>query len=769
MIIFLIAGTIFSKSSLSNPGFGRKSETFVLDASQFPKELRKNNPAKIYLLYNGKSFSHAKSDPLGLFFRGDTIINLKGFTDSLNEGIKGYRLIFENHNSKDSSWQTNSASGPKTFVFRPNFLDSVLQVDTKFRISDKAYNLGDDLLHILAYDSSMKVVDDFVYYYLKKLILAKPVPSEIILTYLLREYEVYNSYDRNRYSVNAVWSLSIGINIKPDQFKGLNVGGVNCETDAISYNNFFKEQFHKKLGSLAETSFREYVLLGKDATKEAILTALKDIAAKASPKDYFIFNFSGFTSQISLDSSNSVTYFFPYDKKGYPYDMFEGNNIKKYAGQLDKQLISLNILQEYTQQIQADNQLFISEAGESKKFKTEFIRTLMQNSPEVAGILNKNRIIIVPNSFGRDDVSCNNQMIKKGPINYFITSLDSAYNIYDIFKEGRGSDQIAYEIKNVQNTCKSFSYNYFDIFFEKQFLQQYKEIFGDGVGQTRGLTTKSNEIQETVSSLTGKHYALVVGTDNYKAKGWNKLSNPIKDAKAVADELSNSYGFEVQLMEDRPMDTIYKAIREYYRIAKPNDQLVVYFAGHGDVDVDLLSDGFIVCADSKSVDDDPVRNSYIPFTKLQKMLNNIPARQVLLLLDVCHGGTFDPKYFDNIKNEKREGEFSNISNKNLLQFLKDKLPLRTRKFLSSVGAEPAFDGKAGQHSPFANLLLQVLRTRGSNSNGIIKVSDIFTVLQTASTNETAVLKIAPDMNDFGKVDAYTEFIFIPVEKVPTKE
>jgi Caspase domain len=222
----------------------------------------------------------------------------------------------------------------------------------------------------------------------------------------------------------------------------------------------------------------------------------------------------------------------------------------------------------------------------------------------------------------------------------------------------------------------------------------------------------------------------------------------------------------VQLLEDKPMDTIYKAIREYYRIAQPNDQLVVYFAGHGDVDDELLDDGFIVCNDSRSVDDDPVRNTYIPYGKLQRMLNNIPARQVLVLLDVCHGGTFDAKAFDQVK---REGDFGSISNRNVLQFLKDKLPLRTRKFLSSVGSEPAFDGKAGRHSPFAGLLLQVLREKGGGSNGIVTLTDINAVLKTASLNETAALKISPHMADFGTVDAFSEFIFIPVDQTASKK
>lgn len=555
--------------------------------------------------------------------------------------------------------------------------------------------------------------------------------------------------------VGKVWCVSIGI----DDYKSKKLAKLrNCESDAQSYNSYFKKQYYFKLYGDTLSNFKEYLLLGEKATKKAIIDALKDIASKASFDDYLILNFAGFTTRYNFDSTNASTYFFPFSNSPF-YESLEDKNISKHIA--DSLLISLRTLQEYIQLIPANNQLFISEAGSTDKFKIEFIKSLMQNSPAVASLLNKNRVIIVPNGFGADYVKCEGNRIDKGPINYYITSLDISANIYDLFKPTLAATQLAYKIKSKEINCSSFTYNYFDIFFEKKFLQEYKEVFGDDDNQTRGLKSKPKELQQTISDLTAKKYALVVGTDNYKGKGWNKLSNPIKDARAVADELSNSYGFDVQLLEDKPMDSIYKAIREYYRIAQPNDQLVVYFAGHGDVDNDLLDDGFIVCTDSRSIDDDPVRNTYIPYAKLQKMLNNIPARQVLVLLDVCHGGTFDAKAFDNAK---RETTTTNINNKNVLQFLKDKLPLRTRKFLSSVGSEPAFDGKAGRHSPFANLLLQVLRAKGEGSNGIVTLGDINAVLQTASLNETATLKISPHMADFGNTDAFSEFIFIPTKE-----
>lgn len=165
------------------------------------------------------------------------------------------------------------------------------------------------------------------------------------------------------------------------------------------------------------------MLLDKDATKEAILAALQDIAGKAAFNDYFIFNFSGQSNSLPENSDKPITYFYPYYVKGSVFRPLNRNTGD--TNSVVNNLISLNILQEYIQSIPAVNQLFISEAGPSEKFKTEFIKTLMQNSPEVAGILNKNRIIIVPSGTGLDNVECQGIKMQKGPINYYITSLES--------------------------------------------------------------------------------------------------------------------------------------------------------------------------------------------------------------------------------------------------------------------------------------------------------------------------------------------------------
>ena len=702
--------------------------TMVLQGGQYPNAINKLNPSRVYLLHWGGMGSDRKKYE-GLFLKGDTIIHLKKFSEKFGGGIIGYRLIFESKGK----------------------VDSVLEVDDTFNPLSKAIPQGDKLLKVIIFDASGQVTDEFVFNFKQATRLSNQPLNYQSLESRLRRYKLYDQNDRLN-TVAAVWILSIGI----DDYGSYKYA--TCKSDAQSYIDFFKKQYVQLIGTAeTQTLFHEYILIDKDATKDAILAALKDIGRKAAFNDYFIFNFSGCSNVIKDDPVNAGTHFFPYDvvvtsqtaeKAGLQ------NRDSKDTSDAWKKCISLNILQEYIQAIPANNQLFISEAGPSEKFKTEFIKTLMQNSPEVASILNKNRIIIVPNGFGMDGVSCQGNAVQKGPINYFITSLDSTINIYNLFSDEFGANKVAFTIKNKAYYCQSFNYEYFDIFFERKFLRDYKEILNDGESQSRGVILKPKQLNKS-ANLEGKKYALVVGTDNYKGAGWKKLSNAIGDAKAIRDELQTGYGFEVQFLADKPMDTIYNAIREYYRILGPDDQFILYFAGHGDMETEFMDDGFIVCNDSKSREEDPVRNSYIQYVKLQKMINKIPARQILVMLDVCHGGIF---------NQKRSDPVSVLSNRNVVQFLVDQSQYTCRKFLSSVGAEAAFDGKAGDHSPFAKLLLQVLNARGKASNGIITLGNIYSVLQTASMNETATLKISPQKDGFGSDNPMSDFILIPVEQ-----
>lgn len=720
---------LLSIKANSSPGGISQEQTLVLAANQVPQQIKKHRPDQVYILFEGTPYLKKYE---GLFLKKDTITNLKRFTDSLGYGINGYRILFSNKGSVDSVWQ-----------FNPDF-----------KLTDKAVNLGLNKLQLFTYNDKNEITDQFTLDYSDKL---KGKTGD--LWALFRQYYVYTYADKEKFSLRNVWILSIGIDKYGNDFAPLRF----CESDAKAYDAFFTAQFRKYSNYFRDAQIRNYLLLGQHAKKDSILSVLKAISSQASVNDYFIFNFSGMSlmideglsaSGVIKDSSRLATYFCPADVL---YKRNQTNRNSTFDLSDFKNLISLKTLQEYIQLIPCVNQLFISEAGPSEKFKTEFVRTMMQNSPELAALLDINRIIIVPNKYGIDELRGTD--MSGGPIAYYITHLDSTRNIYDIFSNDHKSTEIAYLLKSQEyKNPPSFYKDYFSIFFERTFLQQYREIFGDKKIKKRGLDLGGTDVK-TIKAFSGNRHALIIGTDHYRAKDWEKLENPIYDASEIADVLKAYYNYDVTLLKDPPMDSIYQYLSYYYKNLGEDDQFIIYIAGHGDFDEGLLDDGFIVCTDSKSPEVDPLRNTYIQHTKLKKMINKIPAKQVLVLLDICHGGVFD----ENVLGKTRDNPAANITNRNVLELLKDKSQYVTRKVLSSVGKESAFDGRAGKHSPFAAYLLKILNARGG-AEGIVTLSDIYALLQKASLNETETLKISPHLAGFGQNDPQSEFILIPVEK-----
>ena len=78
-------------------------------------------------------------------------------------------------------------------------------------------------------------------------------------------------------------------------------------------------------------------------------------------------------------------------------------------------------------------------------------------------------------------------------------------------------------------------------------------------------------------------YALLFGTDEYDE--WNSLFNPVKDVQTIAEELETSYGFKTEVVTNVTTAGIMAKLREYStKSYDKNDQLFIFFAGHGQFD-----------------------------------------------------------------------------------------------------------------------------------------------------------------------------------------
>lgn len=528
------------------------------------------------------------------------------------------------------------------------------------------------------------------------------------------------------------FSISIGI----DDYKSFPL--YNCKKDAVAIHNILKAQ-------APGDSNVHYLLLDAAAHRDSILHALKHIAALASTNDRFIFFYAGFSIFNEKASNQKGTLFCPYGSiDAFHRKQLFGDSLL-YASDIEK-LISMKLLQEYVQLIPCRNQMFIAEAASTENLNAEFAAALMQGSPDIAALQGINRIIVAPKQIGRE-------LPEGGMLALAIQKMDTAkFKLTDLFHK----EKSAAVAQAIINNCKP---DYATVFFEKEFIKLYQQINNQNP-LTRSGTVKLNLPDRAKQTLANKKkYALLIGIENYKVKGWDPLNNPIKDAEEIGRVLKDLYGYETILLKDPTAEIIYNNLLELYSKMEMDDDFILYVAGHGDYDQALLDDGFLVCIDSKPAELDLMRNSYIAHSKLKKMLNKLPARNVLVLLDICHAGTFDEKV---LGGPSREGSADQlILKRNINQFFLEKSLYSTRKVLTSVGKQPAFDGEAGKHSPFATYLLKLLYGAGGEV-GMLTASDIFSSLQKAGLNEDTNLRIYPHQAAFGKHDPEGEFILLPI-------
>ncbi len=239
---------------------------------------------------------------------------------------------------------------------------------------------------------------------------------------------------------------------------------------------------------------------------------------------------------------------------------------------------------------------------------------------------------------------------------------------------------------------------------------------------------------------TRKDRAILFATDDYEE--WQDLNNPIKDAKALAEELEAAYGFQVEVITDATRKLVLETLRNYAEASyNPQDQLLIFFAGHGYHD--KLIGPALVATDSKAKGVDLAGSSYISFSDLRTRIDRIPCEHVLLVMDVCHGGLIDQQ----IASRGDDG-YSDVHDD---LFISRKLSIRTRLYLTSGGDEYVPDGRPDRHSPFMWRFLEALRGYGGRDR-ILTARELL--------NSMDRLENMPRLGSFGSDEPASDFLFI---------
>lgn len=260
---------------------------------------------------------------------------------------------------------------------------------------------------------------------------------------------------------------------------------------------------------------------------------------------------------------------------------------------------------------------------------------------------------------------------------------------------------------------------------------------GGRVNEHRSVLVGLDALKDALA-IDRKDFALLFATDRYEH--WNDLRNPIHDAETIGQELKERYNFEVEVVKDASQEEVFHKLREYaQRKYKPQDQLFIFFAGHGQYD-ETFGEGYVVA--KNSLRRDLAKVSYISHNRLRNNINNIPSDHIFLTMDMCFGGTFDAKLAGTRSNEEEADDDA---------FIVKKLSLKTRKFLTSGSKEYVSDGIAGQHSPFARKFIEALRTNGGNDK-ILTLTELNLFMER--------LKTTPRYGEFGDDEKGSDFLFL---------
>jgi hypothetical protein len=272
------------------------------------------------------------------------------------------------------------------------------------------------------------------------------------------------------------------------------------------------------------------------------------------------------------------------------------------------------------------------------------------------------------------------------------------------------------------------------------------EVVAENVDGQKTISQRKVHIGSTgladAIKLDRTDYALIFATDQYD--NWSDLVNPVFDSKTIAEELRNTYGYKVEMVENPTQETVLKKLREYAeRKYKPLDQVFIFFAGHGTYD-QTFGEGFVVTRESQV--NDVGKTTYLSHNRLRSIVNNIPCEHIFLAMDVCFGGTFDA-----VLASSRGGEEEVYREQNKAEFITRKLTYKTRRYLTSGGKTYVSDGIPGKHSPFAKNFIEALRSRGGR-DGILTLPELYSYVER--------LKIQPRFGEFGDNAPGSDFIFV---------
>lgn len=145
----------------------------------------------------------------------------------------------------------------------------------------------------------------------------------------------------------------------------------------------------------------------------------------------------------------------------------------------------------------------------------------------------------------------------------------------------------------------------------------------------------ATSLRETASA--GKFYALLIGVQSYQDASIPSLEGPVGDATALMQALSSNYTFtqeNITLLKNPTRAQFFSSLDEITAKIKPEDNLLIFYAGHGYYD-DTHLQGYWYPADAIRTR----RDTWISNSDLIDYITAIKSKHTLLISDACFSGS----------------------------------------------------------------------------------------------------------------------------------
>lgn len=160
--------------------------------------------------------------------------------------------------------------------------------------------------------------------------------------------------------------------------------------------------------------------------------------------------------------------------------------------------------------------------------------------------------------------------------------------------------------------------------------------------QQRFSVTRNGVSAGTIAAVTqtaaqGRFYALLIGVQDYQDQSIPSLEGPVGDAGMLSQALSGNYTFSsesITLLKNPTRAQFFAALDEISAKVKPEDNLLIFYAGHGYYDETHLQ-GYWYPADAVRTR----RDTWISNADLIDYITAIKSKHTLLISDACFSGS----------------------------------------------------------------------------------------------------------------------------------